>query len=217
MDIPTLPNLPTLPSLPNQPSPPSAAQTPAWRTRSFDESPALLAQAVEFLAPSATPRSSLAMTPAEASIAVAQMRLVTCQPGTLLFREGERTRSDHMLFLLEGEVSVDTGQACGSESTSISVLGPGSVIGEMAMLDGAPRSASCTTVSSVQAAGMSRLGLERLLEEHPRIAAKLLAMLAHVTSDRLRALNEQLVLYAQLNDHLRKEVDGSRRFFQPTI
>jgi CRP/FNR family transcriptional regulator, cyclic AMP receptor protein len=202
------------PSLPNQPA---AAQAPAWRTRSFDESPALLAQAVALLAPTESPRSSLEMTPAEARIALAQMRLVSCQPGTMLFREGERTRSDHMLLLLEGEVAVDTGRGPAAESTSISVLGPGCVIGEMAMLDGAPRSASCTTVSAVQAAGMSRLGLERVLEEHPRVAAKLLAMLAHVTADRLRGLNEQLALYAQLNDQLRKDADASSRFFQPTV
>lgn len=193
------------------------AQAPAWRTRSFDESPALLAQAVELLSPMSSPASTLTLTPAEAHIAVAQMRLVSCQPGTLLFREGERTRSDHMLLLLEGEVSVDTGQGTASESTSISVLGPGSVIGEMAMLDGAPRSASCTSVSAVQAAGMSRLGLERLLEQQPRVAAKLLALLAHITSERLRALNEQLFLYAQLNAHLREQIDSSSRYFQRTV
>ena len=91
------------------------------------------------------------------------------------------------------------------------------MIGEMAMLDGAPRSASCTSVSALQAAGLSRLGLERLLEQQPRVAAKVLALLAHVTSDRLRALNEQLALYAQLNARLREEVDASSRFFQPTV
>jgi CRP/FNR family transcriptional regulator, cyclic AMP receptor protein len=195
------------------------AQAPAWRTRSFDESPALLAQAVELLlsASSSPSPSPLALTPDEARTAVAQMRLVSCQAGTLLFREGERTRSDHMLLLLEGEVSVDTGQGGPSDSTSISVLGPGSVIGEMAMLDGAPRSASCTSLSALQAAGMSRLGLERLLEQQPRVAAKLLAMLAHVTSERLRALNEQLFLYAQLNARLREEIDIGSRFFQRTV
>ena len=204
MDTPTLTHTP-------------GEQAPVWRTRSFDESPALLAQAVEMLSPSNAPPSTLSFTPAEARIAVAQMRLVSCQPNTRLFREGERTRSDHMLLLLEGEVAVDTGQSAGAASTAISVLGPGSVIGEMSMLDGAPRSASCTTVSAVQAAGMSRLGLERLLEQQPRVAAKLLAMLAHVTSDRLRALNEQLFLYAQLNAQLRAEVDSSSRYFQPTV
>ena len=202
MDVPTLP---------------AGAQHPAWRTRSFDESPTLMAQAVAMLTPGASTPSTLSLTPDEARIAVAQMRLVSCPPGTQLFREGERTRSDHMLFLLEGEVSVDTAHGATAESTSISVLGPGSMIGEMAMLDGAPRSASCTTVSAVQAAGLSRLGLERLLEQQPRVAAKLLALLAHVTSDRLRALNEQLVLYAQLNSHLREQIDASSRFFRPTV
>jgi CRP/FNR family cyclic AMP-dependent transcriptional regulator len=201
----------------DMPNLPLAAQASAWRTSAFDECPALLNQAVAILAPDASPRSALSLTPAEARLAVAEMRLVSCPPGTLLFREGERTRSDHMLLLLEGEVSVDTGLRAASESTSISVLGPGSMIGEMAMLDGAPRSASCTSVSAVQAAGLSRLGLERLLEQQPRVAAKMLALLAHVTSDRLRGLNEQLALYAQLNARLREEIDASSRFFQPTI
>ena len=199
MDIPTLTASP---------------QPPPWRTRAFDESPALLEQAVEMLS---SAKSTLALTAAEAHLALAQMRLVSCSTGTQLFREGERTRSDHMLFLLEGEVSVDTGQGSPANMTSISVLGPGSMIGEMAMLDGAPRSASCTAVSAVQAAGMSRLGLERLLEQHPRVAAKLLAMVALVTAERLRALNEQLRLYAQLNTHLREEIDAKGRQFQRTL
>ena len=37
-----------------------------------------------------------------------------------------------------------------------------------------PRSANCTALSTVMAAGMSRLGLEQLIQDHPRAAAKLL-------------------------------------------
>ena len=42
------------------------------------------------------------------------------------------------------------------KADAIVVLGAGSVLGEMAVLDGAPRSATCTTVTAVQAAGLAQ-------------------------------------------------------------
>jgi CRP/FNR family transcriptional regulator, cyclic AMP receptor protein len=170
------------------------------RTRSFDDSPALAAQAAEMLR---SPRTMLPLGVDEVQHIVRQMRLVSAPRGTLLFREGDESRSNHMLLLLEGEVSVESAAAPGTQAVAISVLGPGSIIGEMAMIDGAPRSANCSAMSNVLAAGLSRQGLERLLQDHPLAAAKLLLVLSQFTAERLRALSQQLQIYAQLNDELR--------------
>jgi CRP/FNR family cyclic AMP-dependent transcriptional regulator len=174
------------------------------RSRGFEESPALAAQAADLLR---APRTTFPLSAEDAVLIVNYMRLVNFPRSTMLFREGDDTHSNYMLLLLEGEVSVDSSQGNPHEPpVPISVLGPGSVIGEMSMIDGAPRSASCTAVSSVLAAGMSRQGLERLLEEHPRAAAHLLIVIARFTAERLRAMGDQLQMYAQINDKLRLEV-----------
>ena len=179
------------------PDPTARLTTPAQRTRSFEDSPALAAQAVQMLCAA---RTSLLLSADEAKSIVRQMRLVSFARGAVLFREGDGSRSDYMLLLLEGDVAVDTAPLSGPQgSVTISALGPGSIIGEMAMLDGAPRSASCTAQSQVTAAGLTRWGLERLIDEQPRAAAKLLMVLAQSTAERLRAMGQQLQLYAQLS------------------
>jgi CRP-like cAMP-binding protein len=64
-------------------------------------------------------------------------------------------------------------------------------MGEMSRIDGAPRSAQCTALGPVLAAGLSRRGLEQLIDEAPRAAAKLMTGLAQRMADRLRALGQQ--------------------------
>jgi CRP-like cAMP-binding protein len=124
---------------------------------------------------------------------------VTFASGSTLLREGAESVSGHMLLLLEGEVSVDSEAAGGPEAPlALSVLGAGEIIGEMALLDGSPRLVSCTAVSPVQAAGLSRKGLEELMAEHPVVAAKLVVVLATRIAERLRAVSQQVQLYAQL-------------------
>jgi len=178
------------------------------RVRAIEESPALAAQAAELLR---MPRSAMPLALDEARSVVARMRLVTFGKGSSLFREGDTSNSNHMLLVLEGEVSVDTGPSAVPDAVPIASIGPGSVLGEMALFDGSPRSASCTALSTVLAAGLSRQGLEKLIEEEPRVAAKLLVALSHTTAERLRAMGQQLRLYADLLDRLRDELETLRR------
>ena len=175
---------------------------PSSASRPLTESPALAERAADLLR---TPGALLNLTAAEAACVVAQMQLVHVGPGVTLFREGDERRLDHML-LLDGEVAVDMVANGGPGPVAISVVGPGSVLGEMALLDGAPRSASCTTVSAVQAAGLSRKGLEILIDHHPRTAAKLLVGLGARIAERLRALGDQLQIYAALVEDQQREI-----------
>ena len=147
----------------------------------------------------------LALSPDEAMRVVAHMQLVNFPRGATLLRQGDDSKLDHLLLLLEGEVSVDTSAAALSGPLAISVLGPGSIIGEMALLDDAPRSANCVTLSPVQAAMLSRKALEGLIDQHPRVAAKLLLGLGARTAERLRALGEHLQIYAKLVEDLQAE------------
>lgn len=181
-------------------TPNTAAAGP--RTRPLDETPALAQQAAALLA---TPQALVALTADDARQVIPYMRLVSFPAGTAVFREGDDAGTSYLLLILEGEVAVDAGQ---DDQVPISVLGAGSIIGEMALLDGAPRSASCTAVSAVRAAGLSRRGLELLIDEHPTAAARLMAGLGQRIADRLRAMGEQLQLYAQINANLQRELNA---------
>jgi CRP-like cAMP-binding protein len=166
------------------------------RVRPLTEFPELAARAAEMLR---TPSTLLPLTPDDVQVILAQMGLARFGHGTALMREGEADHADHLLLVLDGQVEVSIGAGDAPGALCLSVLGPGSVVGEMSVLDGAPRSATCTAVGTVLAAGLTRRGLERLIDAHPRAAARLLLGLTQRMADRLRALGEQVKLYAQLS------------------
>ena len=53
-------------------------------------------------------------------------------------------------------------------------------------------------VTPVQAAGLARRGLERLIDEHPKVAARLMVVLAQHMAERLRAAGVAFVIEPQL-------------------
>lgn len=175
----------------------------APRTRAIAENPALLQRTIALLQ---TFNAFVRLDELDARCIAAYMREVGYLPGELLFRSGDKNHASHLLLLLEGEVSVDASSPGPFGSVPISVLGAGSVLGEMSLLDGAPRSATCTAISNIRAAGLARRGLERLIDEHPRVAAKLMAGLAQRMAERLRAMAEQLQMYGQINTAVRQDL-----------
>jgi CRP/FNR family cyclic AMP-dependent transcriptional regulator len=87
------------------------------------------------------------------------------------------------------------------------VLGPGSLMGEMSLIDGAARSATCTASTDVRCAVLNRESLEALITEEPATAAKLLSAEAQRLSRRLRESDIKLQLYSQLVFSMQQEID----------
>lgn len=186
----------------------SPAQPPAAPAlRPLSDVPTLAAQTVEMLCSTG---ALFAMTPDEARIVVAHMRVVAHAKGATLLREGDGRDANEMLLLLDGEVSVDAGTAAPGGGMPIASLGPGSVIGEVALLDGLPRSAQVTAVSPVRAAVLSRQALQHMLDNQPRVAAKLMIGLAQRIAERVRGMGQQLQVYGELTASLQAEVDKLR-------
>jgi CRP/FNR family transcriptional regulator, cyclic AMP receptor protein len=71
------------------------------------------------------------------------------------------------------------------------------VLGEMSMLDGEPRFASCWALSEVDAAVLSRAAVGQLIALHPNVGAKLLVKLTQLLAQRLRNTSSQLVRAVQ--------------------
>jgi CRP/FNR family transcriptional regulator, cyclic AMP receptor protein len=176
---------------------------PLPRVRALTDFPALAEQAVQMLR---TPAVLLPLKPEEARMIVSQMALARFTSGTVVIREGDAQNSDHLLLLLDGQLEVQIGGADGPDAMSLSVLNPGSIVGEMSLFDGAPRSATCTAVGTVTAAALTRRGLERLIELHPLAAARLMLGLSQRMADRLRALGDQVKMYAQMAGTLQAEI-----------
>ena len=137
-------------------------------------------------------------TPAEADTLGSVMLRVRAQPGQVLIAEDDA--SDFMMLLLSGTVDVvkrkigadvDAGEP--GSSTRLAVVKDGASLGEMSMLDGEPRYASCIALTEVEAAVLARSGVARLIVAQPAIGAKLLVKITQLLAQRLRNTSNQVI------------------------
>ncbi len=155
----------------------------------------------------ATPLAQLSLADAMTVIGVMQPLFV--RSGTLLMEEGETADTDYMALLLEGEVRAESGTGVPGQDVVISVIGAGSLIGEMGVLDGAPRSATCTALADLKLAILSRDALMALIDTHPGVAARLLLAISKGLSDRLRESNRRLRTLSQVSRAVQHELDAA--------
>jgi CRP/FNR family cyclic AMP-dependent transcriptional regulator len=143
----------------------------------------------------------------EARAVVTYMRPRKIAEGTTFIREGDTQDTDFMLLVLDGEVTIETIVVSRTAPITVSVLGPGNLIGEMGVLDGSPRSASCTAMTDLRCAMLTRAGLDQLLYDDPRTAAKLMLAISLRIANRMRESQEKLKLYAQLTQAMNEEIN----------
>ena len=148
------------------------------------------------------------LSQADARVVVNYMTPRRFPAGTVLMREGEVEDADFMLLVLDGEVTVENSIHGDDETMVVSVLGAGSLIGEMGLLDGGKRSATCIASSQVHAAVLSRTQLTSLVASEPPVAARLLLAMSKRVVDHLRETNRKLLTFAQLSKALQQELDG---------
>lgn len=148
------------------------------------------------------------MTVGEAQLVVDAMRPLHVLADTLLFEEGDAVDNDYMALLLEGQVRAETRTGMPGEEVVISVIGPGSLIGEMGVVDGGPRSASCSALTDVKLGVLSRAALMKLLDEHPAAASRLVLALSTGLAGRLRESNRRLRTLSQVTRALQAELDA---------
>lgn len=127
--------------------------------------------------------------------------------GTMFIKEGDESDTGYMLLLLEGEVTVENIVVSRTTPVTVTVLGPGSLIGEMGLVDGQARQASCTASADSRCAVLSRAALEKLSEEDPRTAAKLMLAVSMRIAERLRDTADKLRMYSQLVQAMQQEID----------
>lgn len=153
-----------------------------------------------------TPSALEELTLADAVRVVRYMRPKRIAAGTVFIREGEVQHNDYMLLVLEGDIAVENELPGLSESMVVNVIGPGHLIGEMGLLDGSPRSATCTATTDIAVAVLSRTALMRLLKDEPRVGARLLLAISTRMAERLRETTRKLRTFAQMNKAMHEEL-----------
>lgn len=148
-------------------------------------------------------------TAAEAKTAVAYMLLRSFREGEVIIAEGSRTNLDYMLWVLEGEATFEAFAGSGAgRSVTVTVLGAGSALGTMSMVDGEPRSLQGIASMPTRCAMLTRSQLKKLCRDHPQVGIKLMAVLCLIFSQTLRNLTTKFKCHVRLNNALNAELMG---------
>ena len=138
------------------------------------------------------PKSALLenFTPAEVRQLSHFMDVYRAAEGQEVIHEGDG--GDFMLIVVEGRFEVRK-QDRWNTPQRIAVVEPGRSLGEMSMIDGEPRFATCVALEPTLVAVLGRENLARIIVEQPLIGAKILMELVLMLSQRLRATSSRLM------------------------
>jgi CRP/FNR family cyclic AMP-dependent transcriptional regulator len=122
------------------------------------------------------------------------MDVYRAQPGEIIIREGDG--GDFMLLVLEGSVDILKRDARG-EQRHMTTVGPGMTLGEMSMIDGEPRFATCLATTTVLFAVLNRDNMAKIILDQPGLGAKVLIKFVTMLSLRLRQTSARLLEYME--------------------
>lgn len=104
--------------------------------------------------------------------------------GQEVFRKGDSGTS--MAIIEQGKITVMRNKV------EIAILSQGRAFGEITMLDGRPRTATCIATEPSKLIMLDGVALRRMVTEEPALAAALLLATATSLSGRLRRVDEKL-------------------------
>jgi len=108
------------------------------------------------------------------------------EAGEIVFREGDTGRSMYLLCKGDAEVSIPVEDG---RRRRLATFQDGTVLGEMALLDGAPRAAGVTASGPLDVYELTHDEFLRLGREEPEIALKVQAAIGRTLGSRIRGAN----------------------------
>jgi CRP/FNR family transcriptional regulator, cyclic AMP receptor protein len=102
------------------------------------------------------------------------------EPGEFLFQKGDPAQ--HMYVVKSGELQIGDGNAI------YETVMPGGIIGEMALVDGAPRSASVKALKPCEVIAVDQKRFLFMIQQTPFFAIRLM----RVITQRLRVMNARI-------------------------
>jgi CRP-like cAMP-binding protein len=131
--------------------------------------------------------------------------------GADVFREGDP--GDALHVVVEGKVKICRSAGDGRENV-VAILGPGDLLGELAIFDAQPRGATATAIVDAALATLAEADFHAWLSEHPAVSTELLRALAV----RLRQTNEAMadLVFTDVPGRIAKTLLGlAERFGTP--
>ncbi len=129
-------------------------------------------------------------SPDELALYFADEKPLTLPAGAVVIREGEA--GDEMFVLLAGELVIT------AQGKRIDYLTPGMILGEMAMVDDRPRSATATAVMECALIRMNRARFQALISRSPEFAVRVM----NIMSIRTRRLMEEEIRRQRMEEEL---------------
>ena len=105
---------------------------------------------------------------------------VEVSAGELLFREGDQ--GNDMFAVVEGEIDLIV------DGVTVETVGAGGILGELALIDPAPRSADAKVRTPARVVRIDKKQFTFLVHEHPTFALQVMTIMA----ERLRKTNESV-------------------------
>lgn len=122
------------------------------------------------------------LTEKELKVIARSFKELKYESGDLIVRKGEAGIGFYLIT--DGTVEVR------SDGRVLSKLGPGQFFGEMALLDGQPRSADVVALEPSRCLALSSWSFKSILSEHPKMAVKLLQESARRSRTNTQNLSE---------------------------
>jgi CRP-like cAMP-binding protein len=121
---------------------------------------------------------------------------MTLPAGSAVFTAGDPATAFYLIN--NGSVRIST-QSSGGERIGVATLASGSHFGEMALVDGAPRSATAETLEPTAIFRFDYGKVRALLDRSPAMAAKVYRSLARFLSHRLRQTTTDMSYAREMN------------------
>ena len=122
------------------------------------------------------------------------MQAYEANKGSTLFHEGDS--GTYLCLIIKGTVDIYK-EDHHSKEKIFATIGPGKTLGEMAIIDGEPRSATAHVAETTTLAILTKNNFLRIIHEKPGLATKILLKVARLLSQRLRQTSGQLVDYLE--------------------
>jgi len=130
------------------------------------------------------------LSPQEASLLCGFLDVFRVHSGEPFIFEGDD--GSFMVLVLEGQVKVYK-QFNSPSPKLVATVGPGKTLGEMSMIDGEPRFATCVAAEDSTFAMLDRSGFREIVDEQPALACKIMLHLVVLLNQRLRQASAKLL------------------------
>ncbi|RPJ48572.1 MAG: cyclic nucleotide-binding domain-containing protein [Betaproteobacteria bacterium] len=124
------------------------------------------------------------------SILAGYMDVYRAQPGEIIIREGDD--GDFMMLIVDGEIDI-LKKTYRAEQQHMTSAGPGMTLGEMSMIDGEPRFATCMASQPTTFAVLTRDNMAKIILDYPGLGSKILIKMVTMLSLRLRQTSARLL------------------------